>query len=66
MIELQFLKKNAERVYKEFAAFMEAMNKQYPLGDNYRWEMDELEYKVKKCKLSDFEWAEFEEVNDGN
>lgn len=59
----QHLRKKVEEHWSIFFRYLEELNKRYP-KDNTRWEMDENTNKVRRVKLPDMEWEQFEEPND--
>lgn len=59
----QHLCKKVEEHWSIFFRYLEELNKRYPKTDT-RWEMDENTNKVRRVKLPDMEWEQFEEPND--
>lgn len=57
------LKNQAEAHFKFFYELMEELNREFYVPDT-RWEIDEETFSVRRVKLPEMEWEQFEEAND--
>ncbi len=51
----------AELAFEAYCMYLNSLNKEFPMLD-HRWEIDEMTGKVRRLKLPELEWDDYDDA----